>query len=154
MVVVIWPKFHYSIRGQVLWELLLGSNAKHEMGCEWKWVEAVLTTDCKVATFLWLSIAKVCSAAIMSQRHLWQQSKPCFPELTPCSLAVTNTSNMFRGWNVPSSTLSWHWKVLAMTSERKSFPLGHQECVCSSLAQSIATEDARLWGYVAGRFGI
>lgn len=63
----------------------LALNAKHEMGCEWKWAEAVWIADCKVATFLWLFIGKVC----------FYRDKSCFTELTRCSLAIANISHMF-----------------------------------------------------------
>lgn len=66
------------------------------------------------------------------QRHLWQQIKSCFIEMTLCHLAVSNVFHMFGVWNVSSRTLFWLWKMLDLTLERKGFPWDGQECVIES----------------------
>lgn len=37
----------------------LALDEKHQMGCEWKWVEQVLIVDCRAATFLWFIIGEI-----------------------------------------------------------------------------------------------
>lgn len=145
------------------WSELLGLNSKIVFLLKYfkSFDRLLVGIRCKTSNGLWMEVGGTgfdrwlqgCYLSLVRywqdlllQRHLWQHIKSCFTELTLCHLAITNIFHMFWVWSVSSPTLSWHWKRLDLTLERKSFPWDHQERVHHCPLQGAQPQMLQVYG--------